>query len=260
MMTLKILRYQIKDVARSRWPLYYGLFFLVITDAFFRFGGDGPRVILSLMNVVLLVVPMMAIVLGAMFLYSSREYIELILSQPIKRGSLFFGLYGGLALPLAGAFALGVAVPFALHGALGSAAALAVLLASGVLLTLIFVALAFGLALATEDRIRGLGLVLGAWLFFAVLYNGLILLFVQTFSAYPIERAVIGLSLLNPVDLGRILLLLNLDAAALMGYTGAVFNRFFGSGTGQALTIAALLTWLTVPLALGHRAFLRKNF
>jgi Cu-processing system permease protein len=260
MMTLKILRYQIKDVARSRWPLYYGLFFFAITDAFFRFGGDGPRVILSLMNVVLLVVPMMAIVLGAMFLYSSREYIELILSQPIKRGSLFFGLYGGLALPLAGAFALGVAVPFALHGALGSAAALAVLLASGVLLTLIFVALAFGLALATEDRIRGLGLVLGAWLFFAVLYNGLILLFVQTFSAYPIERAVIGLSLLNPVDLGRILLLLNLDAAALMGYTGAVFNRFFGSGTGQALTIAALLTWLTVPLALGHRAFLRKNF
>jgi Cu-processing system permease protein len=260
MMTLKILRYQVKDVARSRWPLYYGLFFFAITDAFFRFGGDGPRVILSLMNVVLLVVPMMAIVLGAMFLYSSREYIELILSQPIKRGSLFFGLYGGLALPLAGAFALGVAVPFALHGALGSAAALAVLLASGVLLTLIFVALAFGLALATEDRIRGLGLVLGAWLFFAVLYNGLILLFVQTFSAYPIERAVIGLSLLNPVDLGRILLLLNLDAAALMGYTGAVFNRFFGSGTGQALTIAALLTWLTVPLALGHRAFLRKNF
>lgn len=260
MMTLKILRYQIKDVTRSKWPLSYGLFFLLVTDAFFRFGGDGPRVILSLMNVVLLVVPMMAIVLGAMFLYSSREYIELILSQPIRRRSLFFGLYGGLALPLAGAYALGVAIPFLLHGALGSAAALGVLLASGVLLTLIFVALGFSLALATEDRIRGLGLAIGAWAFFAVLFNGLILLFVQAFSAYPIERAVIALSLLNPVDLGRILLLLNLDAAALMGYTGAVFNRFFGSGVGQALTVSALLAWLTVPLALGHRAFLKKNF
>lgn len=260
MMTWKILKYQIQDVARSRWPLYYGLFFLLITDAFFRFGGDGPRVILSLMNVVLLIVPMMAIVLGAMFLYSSREYIELILSQPIRRGSLFFGLYGGLAFPLAVAFAVGVAVPFAWHGALASASALGVLLISGVLLTLVFVALAFALALVTEDRIRGLGLALGAWLFFAVLYDGLILLFVQAFSAYPVERAVIGLSLLNPVDLGRILLLLNLDAAALMGYTGAVFNRFFGSGSGQLMTIAALLTWLTIPLVLGHRAFLKKNF
>jgi Cu-processing system permease protein len=40
------------------------------------------------------------VVLGAMYLYSSREYIELLLTQPIERSSLFLGLYGGLALPL----------------------------------------------------------------------------------------------------------------------------------------------------------------
>lgn len=256
----KILRYQTRDVMRSRWPLYCGAFFLLVTDALFRFGGEGERVILSLMNVVLLLVPLMAVVLGAMFLYSSREYIELILSQPIRRSHLYGGLYAGLALPLALAYAAGVTIPFVLHGAAGSLAALAVLVGSGVLLMAVFVALAFLLALLAEDRIRGLGLALGAWLLFAVLWNGIVLLFVQAFSAWPIEPAVIALSLMNPVDLGRILLILNLDAAALMGYTGAVFDRFFGSLSGQAISAAALLAWAAVPLALGHRAFARKNF
>jgi Cu-processing system permease protein len=261
MNTIKILRYQLQDVLRGRWVLFYALFFLAVTDAFFRFGGDGPRVILSLMNVVLLVIPLMAVVLGAMYLYSSREYIELLLSQPIERSSLFAGLYGGLAIPLAGAFAAGVTLPFLYHGAIADGfAPLLVLLGTGVLLTVIFVALAFGLALVTEDRIRGLGLALAAWLFFAVIYNGLMLLVIQVFQAWPLQQAVIGMSLLNPIDLGRILLLLNLDAAALMGFTGAVFQKFFGSATGQALSVAALLTWLAVPLALGRAAFLRKNF
>lgn len=261
MTTIKILKYQLQDVLRGRWVLFYALFFMAITDAFFRFGGDGPRVILSLMNVVLLVVPLMAMVLGAMYLYSSREYIELLLSQPIERSTLFSGLFGGLALPLAAAFAVGVALPFLYHGALGAGAgALLVLLVTGVLLTVIFVALAFALALATEDRIKGLGLALGAWLFFAVIYNGLMLLVIQAFHAYPMQHAVIAMSLFNPIDLGRILLLLNLDATALMGFTGAVFERFFGSATGQAVSAAALLTWLAVPLLVGRQAFLRKDF
>jgi Cu-processing system permease protein len=261
MTTLKILRYQLQDVLRGRWVLFYALFFAAITDAFFRFGGDGPRVILSLMNVVLLVVPLMAVVLGAMFLYSSRETIELLLSQPIRRSSLFAGLFGGLALPLSGAFVAGVSLPFLYHGAVGAAgAALPVLLGTGVLLTVVFVALAFVLALATEDRIRGLGLALAAWMFLAVIYNGLMLLVIQVFQAYPLQQVVIGMSLLNPIDLGRILLLLNLDAAALMGFTGAVFQKFFGSAAGQAVSVAALLTWLAIPFLAGRRAFLRKNF
>ncbi|CAN5658026.1 hypothetical protein BH23GEM9_BH23GEM9_23640 [soil metagenome] len=261
MMTFKILRYQLQDMLRSRWVIFYALFFLGVTDAFFRFGGDGPRVILSLMNVVLLIIPLMAVVLGTMFLYNSREYIELLLSQPIRRSSLFAGLFSGLSLPLAAAYVVGTSLPFLYHGALRqSAGALGVLLLAGVLLTVIFVALAFAVALTTEDRIRGLGLALGVWMFAAVLYNGVMLLVIQIFDAYPLQHVVIGMSLLNPIDLGRIFMLLNLDAAALMGFTGAVFEKFFGSVRGQLLTLAAMMCWLTVPLLLGRRAFLRKNF
>lgn len=262
MSSLKVIKYQLQDVLRSKWLAVYGLFFLAATDALFRFGGSGERVILSLMNVVLIVVPLVGIVLGAMYLYSSREYIELLLAQPIRRRSLFLGLYAGLTLPLALAFAAGVGLPFVYHGALGGTGLgpLGLLLGTGVLLKVVFVALAFGIALATEDRIKGLGAALVVWMFFSVIYNGLVLLVIQLFSDYPLQQPVIVMSLLNPIDLGRILLLLSLDVSALMGFTGAVFQTFFGSATGRLVSLAAMLAWIAVPLWWGHRAFLRKNF
>jgi Cu-processing system permease protein len=259
MNTLRIFRYQVRDVFRSRWVPGYGAFFLLMTDALFRFGGDGERVILSLMNVVLILVPLTAVMLGVMYLYSSREYIELLLTQPIRRGELFLGLFGGLAVPLSAAFAIGVSVPFVYHGA-AAGSALPILLGTGMLLTVIFVALAFAVALLTEDRVRGMGIGLLVWMSLAVLYNGVVLLAVQLFADFPLERTVIALSVLNPIDLGRILLLLNLDAAALMGFTGAVFRRFFGGQTGQLVSLAALTMWLIVPLLIGRRAFVRKDF
>jgi Cu-processing system permease protein len=262
MSTSKIVKYQLQDVFRSKWVVFYGLFFAAVTDALFRFGGGGERVIVSLLSVVLIIVPLVAIVLGTMYLYNSREYIELILAQPIRRGQLYAGLFCGLALPLTVGFAAGVGLPFVFHGGLGGggAAQLVLLLGTGAALTTIFVALAFVISLATEDRIKGLGMALVVWMFFSVIYNGLVLLVIQLFSAYPLQKPVIVMSLLNPIDLGRILLLLQLDVSALMGFTGAVFERFFGSSTGQMVTIAALALWFVVPLLLGRRSFVRKNF
>jgi Cu-processing system permease protein len=261
MKTLKVARYQLQDVIRSRWILFYGGFFFLLTDALFRFGGSGERVMLSLLNVVLIAVPLVSVVLGAMVLYGSREFVELLLSQPVRRRSLFGGLFLGLGGPMAGAFVLGTGLPFLYHGD-GTAAAgpLLLLLGTGVLLTLVFISLAFLVALATEDRMKGLGACLALWLFFAVVFDGLVLLAIHFLSAFPTERLAIGLSLLNPVDLGRILLLLNFEISALMGFTGAVFQRFFGSLGGQVLTAGALALWLVAPFLAGLRVFLRKNF
>jgi len=91
-------------------------------------------------------------------------------------------------------------------------------------------------------------------------YDALMLFFVVAAQAYPIDRAMIGLSVLNPIDLSRILVLMQLDTAALMGYTGAVFRTFLGTALGTTLSIAALLTWIAVPVVLGLRTFRRKNF
>ena len=112
MTAAKVLRYELQDLRRSRWLVGYALLLLVLTDALLRFGGGGPRAVLSLMNVVLVFVPLVSIVFGTMYLYGARDFIELLLAQPVGRGSLFAGLYAGLAAPLALGFLLGVGLPF----------------------------------------------------------------------------------------------------------------------------------------------------
>ena len=262
MTAAKVLRYELQDLRRSRWLAGYVLLLLVLTDALLRFGGGGPRAVLSLMNVVLVFVPLVSIVFGTMYLYGARDFIELLLAQPVGRGSLFAGLYAGLAAPLALGFLLGVGLPF-LWGGQGEgslAGPLAMLLAAGVLLTLVFTALAVLASLLFEDRARGLGAAILVWLAATVLYDAVIVLVATAFSDYPLEPPLIGLILLNPVDLARVLLLLQFDIAALMGYTGAVFERFFGTLLGLGVAAGALALWCAGPLLLAQRKFRGKDF
>ena len=255
----RILAFGLQNQLRNRWIVGYGLLFALLTDALFRFGGSGPRVVVSLLNVVLLVIPLVSVVFGTLHLSNSREFIELLLAQPVSRGALYVGLYFGLALPLAAAFALGVSVPVLLHGGAGSAG-LVTLLLSGCVLTFVFTSLAFVAGVHFDDRARGLGMALMVWFAATVLYDGLVLLLATLFADWPLEMPMLAASLLNPVDLARVLMLLSVDAAALMGYTGAVFEKFFGTGAGLALAGGALLTWTAVPFLLGLRGFARKDF
>ena len=142
----------------------------LLTDVLFRFGGEGPRVVLSLLNVVLLFVPLVSVVFGTMYVYGAREFMELLLAQPVGRRSLFAGLYLGLALPLAGAFLLGVGLPFVIHARPEAAlwGPLAMLLTAGVLLTFVFTAVAMLLATLFDDRAKGLGGAILIWLGCAV--------------------------------------------------------------------------------------------
>jgi Cu-processing system permease protein len=261
-MAARVLRYELQDLRRSRWVFGYALLLLVLTDCLLRFGGGGPRSLVSLLNVVLVLVPLVSIVFGTMYLYGARDFIELLLAQPVPRGSLCAGLYAGLALPLATAFVLGVGLPFLWGGQADASLArpLLTLLGAGVLLTLVFTALAFLLSLVFDDRARGLGLALLLWLAATALYDALLVFVAVTWSAYPLETPLLGLTLLNPVDLGRVLLLLQFDSAALMGYTGAVFEQFFGSAMGMTAAALALLAWCAVPLTLAARRFGRRDF
>jgi Cu-processing system permease protein len=255
----KVVRYELSNVARSRWLLAYALFFAVVTDALVRFGG-GEKALLSLVNVVLLVVPLVALVFGTTYLYDARDFTELLLAQPVGRAQLFAGLYLGLALPLSIALVAGAGLPFLLHGVpAGHLGTLATLLGTGAALTLVFVALAFLVAVKATDKVKGLGVAVGLWLALALLYDGAVLLAVALLADWPLERPMLGLMLANPVDLARVLLLLRFDVAALLGYTGAVFAQFF-HGAGSLVAAAALLAWIAAPVALGVRAFRRKDF
>jgi Cu-processing system permease protein len=70
---------------------------------------------------------------------------------------------------------------------------------------------------------------------------------------------MVGVSALNPIDLSRILILLQLDVSAMMGYTGAIFKDFFGTTTGMLISLLVLLTWVSLPVWLSVRNFNRKD-
>ena len=82
----------------------------------------------------------------------------------------------------------------------------------------------------------------------------------NAFSDLPLEPPALAAMLANPIDLARVLILLRLDVSALMGYTGAVFEQFFGSSWGAVLASLTLVMWTGVPLLLGARRFQRKDF
>ena len=113
--TVKIAAFEVRDVLRSRWLIGYALFFLVVTDVLLRF-GTGEKALLSLVNVVLFVTPLVTLVFATVYQYNSREFIELLLAQPVKRRQLFGGLFLGVALPLSVVFIVSVGIPMVVRG------------------------------------------------------------------------------------------------------------------------------------------------
>ena len=259
---LGIVRCTLRDLLRSRWLIAYALVLGLVTDLLLRFGGSPERAGLSLVSVVLLAVPVVSLVVGVMVVYAGREFTELLLAQPIPRPAVFLAQYVGIVGPLSLALLLGLAVPFGIHGVmLGPGfATLAALVGAGVALTWIFGAIAQLVAVRCEDRVKGLAIGIAVWLAVTMLYDGLVLAIAATFSDYPLDKPMLALLIANPVDLARLALLFQFDTAALMGYTGAVFRQFFGTGAGLAIALAALALWVGAPLTFGLRAFARKDF
>ncbi len=257
----KILLYEVHNTIRSRWVIFYTFFFFLVGYALFTFSGEVSKAYISLMNIVLIIIPLISVIFGSIYFYNSREFIEMMLSQPIDRKSLFLGIFLGVAIPLSAGFALGFSIPFLLFGKVTEQlTGFLLLLLLGMLLTFIFIALSFLISVKQDDKSKGLGLAILIWLILAVVYDGIVVMIIYFFQDYPLENTMIILSATNPIDLGRILFLMKFDIAALMGYTGAVFQRFFGSSLGMIISISCLLIWVLLPFVLSSRFFNKKDF
>ncbi|MEO7963868.1 MAG: ABC transporter permease subunit [Gemmatimonadaceae bacterium] len=261
-MISKVVRYVLLDVLRNRWVLAYALFFFATTDILLRLGGSGPRALLSLLNVVLLLIPLVTIVFGTIYWHGAREFNELLLSQPVERSTLFHGLFAGLVIPLSLAFVVGISIPLALHQAIDGETIpfLAMMLVAGVALTAVFGAMAVLIGGLVDDRLKGLGMALGVWLLLTVAYDAIVLWIAMAYQDASLEKVMLALTFANPVDLARVLLILRFDQAALMGYTGAVVQRMLGGSMGVVLAATGLAVWTLVPGLFALRAFRRRDF
>lgn len=259
---IKILKYSFSDLMRSRWSFIYLGFYLLLGFVLLFLNNDLSKGIITLMNVIVVLTPMIGTIFGIMYYYNSREFTELLLAQPVKRSTIFMGQYLGIAISLSLSLVIGLGVPFLAYGLFRSGEILdfALLLINGTFLTFIFVAISICIALFNTNKIKGFGYAILMWLFFAVIYDGLVLMSMMIFKDYPLDNFALIASFLNPIDLSRILILLKLDISALLGYTGALFQKFFGTSAGLIVSIGLMMLWTVIPCGLLIRKSSKNDF
>lgn len=252
----KIAKYISLDIIKSKVIIAYTILLAAICVSIFMADEDVTKGLVSITTVMLIIVPLVSVVYATTYYFNASEFTELLVSQPISRKNILMGKYLGICIAILGAFLLGVGIPILLFAL--SITGLTIIL-TGSLLTLCFISLAFLSSVLMRDKAKGIGLALMTWFYCSIIFDGLVLVFLFAFSDYPLEKILIVITAFNPIDLARILILLQLDIAALMGYTGALYQQFFGSGIGVAFTLIMLMIWFLLPLWASLRIFRKKD-
>ena len=253
---LKVFKYTLLDLTRNRFVLGYALLMLLIAQGLFVLEDDPLKALLSLVQVVLALVPLIALIFTVVYMYDIQEFTQLLAVQPSARRAVLGGQMLALAVALLIAQAFGLGLPLLVHAPTMASFILSV---AGSGLVLVFAALGALIALRQREKARGVGIALVSWLLLVIVYDALLMWGMFAFSDYPIEPFVVPVAGLNPIDLARIMVMLEIDLAAMMGYSGAIYKIFFGSTTGMVVAGLILLLWVALPTWAGFRAFRRKD-
>lgn len=266
-----VAREEYRRALETRWLFAFTAVFaaLVLGLSYFglaqsrEVGFQGfARVTLSLMNLVLLIVPLVALLLGVTSI-AGGETLPLLLAQPVTRGEVLAGKYLGLGLALGAAQALGFGgggVAIALQAGADQLPGFVAL--TGLALVLGWLHLAAGLCIAARfpDRLRATSVALLLWLILVIAYDLVVLGATTMLSGLPLESVLFPALLLNPVDLARVLVTLAVGSGALFGPTSAVLAKMFGAKLGIGLGLAVLGVETAVPLAIAARIFRRRDW
>lgn len=244
------------DILKNKIILAYTLILAVLAWSSFALEDNAAKGLLTILNIILFTVPLVSILFATIYLYNSSEFIELLLSQPIKRNKIWLSLFLALSASMCLAFVIAAGIPLLVYAPDNVGLMMLVI---GLMITMVFVALAFLSAIITRDKAKGIGIAIMSWLYFALLFDGLVLFFLFQFSDYPIEKPMVAITALSPIDLARIEILLQLDQSAMMGYTGAIFKDFFGTTLGLIAAFSLLALWTVVPFYISLRKFRKKD-
>lgn len=266
-----IARRELVITVRNRWTIIVAAVFgiLMVAISWAGIAAEGyagvtnfTRTSASLLNLVLYVVPLMALVMGTLSFAGDRGTAELLFAQPVSRTDVMLGKLIGLFLSMSGAmiagFLLAGAVILANAGTegLGGFTAFAGLT---FLLALIFLSIAALATVLSGRRPRSFGVAIVVWFFFVLFYD-LLVLGIASLIRGPAAATTLFLSLFgNPVDLVRVASLILLDNVTIFGAAGAALVRFLGgSGWSLLVLLVGLALWIALPLAAAH-AVLRNQ-
>ena len=253
---LRIVKYVLYDILQNRIVIGYTLFLLAVSLGLFNLSGDPTKGLVSLLNIVLIVTPLVSVVFATIHFYNASEFIELLAAQPIRRSIIVWSEFIGLAVAMKLAVLLGIGIPVLMYAPNLTGLTLVVVAAA---LSVAFVSIALLASVMTRDKAKGIGVALLLWFYFALLYDALVLFLMFSFADYPLEKAMVAVIALNPIDLARVVVLLQMDISALMGYTGALFREFLGTGWGVSFAALVLLLWVFIPILVAVRVFRKKD-
>lgn len=263
---------ELRDALHNRWFVLYTLAFTALALAFsylalagagmVGFAGFG-RTAASLINLVLLIVPLMALTIGAQSLAGEQERNTLayLLAQPISRADIFIGKYVGLLLSLLAALALGFGIS-GLVMALNSTGAaepmayvLLVVLAFLLSLTMLSVGFLISTVSKRTDVAVGIGLFL--WLCF-VFFGDLGMMGTAITLRMPIDT-LFWVSLINPLQLFKMAAILNIQATLdILGPAGIYAMQRYGDSL-LVLFLVVLSLWAVVPALVAYVHFHMKS-
>lgn len=252
----KIARFIFFDILKNKIVIFYTILLFILSWSVLGMEGNFTKATLSLLNVVLLVIPLVSVIFSTIYVYNSSQFIELLLSQPMPRSRIWFSIFLGLISALILAFLVGCGIPILLYSSIETGFSLII---AGVMLSIIFTAFAMLAAMISRDRAKGIGFSIFIWMFFAIIYDGILLVLMFQFADYPIEGIMATLAVLNPVGLARIFVLMQLNVSAILGYSGAVFQQIFGTGGGLGISMLILIVWAVIPFLISLIKFNKKD-
>lgn len=267
-------RQELVLAVRSRWTQIFAVVFAALSLAvsasgYILSGGSGvqdfARTAVSLVQLVLLLVPLTSLLIGVLALAPERGAAELLFSQPVPRATILFGKLLGLFEALAGAQAIGFGaaglVIFSQAGEEGIGR-FALLVLGSLLLTAVFLGVAALIAAggAGRRRSRALAVALVVWFASVVLFDVVALGIASLLRLGTASRVLITAVIVNPVDAVRTGTLLGVEGTAAFGAASLAFLRFTKGIAGAALLLSvSIAVWLVVPVWLAARRLKRAD-
>ena len=273
-LVLLVARQELLLAARSRWTLVFAAVFALLAlgvsaSGYILSGGYGfqdfARTSASLLQLVVLVVPLASLLMGVLALAPERGTAELLFSQPVSRRTILVGKLLGLFVALAAAelvgFGLAGILVFSTAGDEGGGG-YALLVASAMLLTAAFLAIAALVAAGAggRKRTRARAVALVVW-FAAVILVDLTTLGVASLLPSTAASRLLVLSVLaNPAGAVRTGALLGIEGTAAFGSASLAFLRFTGGPAGAAVLLAlSVAAWIVLPAVAAARRLSRVD-
>lgn len=268
---LTIAHRELRDAVRSRWFILYTLAFAVLGVAvsFVSAAGTGGtglsgfgRTTAGLINLVLLVVPLMALTAGAGSVAGDRErgMLAYLLAQPVSRSEMLLGKFLGLAGALMACIMLGLgvcALILAWKGLKTNPASIAWLCTLSFALALGMLSLGLLISSLARKASVAVGTAIFIWLTL-VFVTDLALMAGAVALRLRIED-LFALSLINPLQVFKMWSLHAVDASLdVLGPAGLYATEEYGK-TLHALFAASLAAWIVLPLAISAVLLKRRS-